>query len=73
MLWGSMTTFHKDMSITAALEAHPGARGVFERHGMSCCLCLGASSESVEAGAIMHSVSVDEVVEELNQLDKETP
>lgn len=68
MLWGSMTTFHKDMSITAALEAHPGARAVFERHGMSCCLCLGANSESVEAGSIMHSVSVDEVVEELNQL-----
>jgi hybrid cluster-associated redox disulfide protein len=72
MLWGSMTTFHKDMSITAALEAHPGARAIFERHGMSCCLCLGASSESVEAGSIMHSVSADEIVEELNQLKTET-
>jgi hybrid cluster-associated redox disulfide protein len=68
MPWGSMTTFHKDMSIIAALEAHPGARAVFERHGMNCCLCLGASSESVEAGAIMHSVGVDQVLEELNQL-----
>jgi hybrid cluster-associated redox disulfide protein len=67
-----MITFHKDMSITAALEAHPGARAVFERHGMSCCLCLGASSESLEAGSIMHSVSVDEVVEELNQLVTES-
>jgi hybrid cluster-associated redox disulfide protein len=63
-----MTTFDKDMSIIAALEAHPGARAVFERHGMSCCLCLGASLESVEAGAIMHSVSAEEVVEELNRL-----
>ena len=71
MLWGSMTTFHKDMSITTALEAHPGARAVFERHGMSCCLCLGASSESVEAGSIMHSVSADEVIDELNQLPAE--
>ena len=72
MLWGSMTAFHKDMSIIAALEAHPGARAVFERYGMSCCLCLGASSESLEAGSIMHSVSVDEVVEELNQLVTES-
>ena len=71
MLWGSMTTFHKDMSITAALEVHPGARAVFERHGMSCCLCLGANSESVEAGCIMHSVSVQELLEELNQLQTE--
>jgi len=71
MLWGSMTAFHKDMSIIAALEAHPGARAVFERYGMSCCMCLGASSESLEAGAIMHSVSVDEVVQELNQLPAE--
>ena len=72
MLWGSMTTFRKDMPIIAALEAHPGARAVFERYGMSCCLCLGASSETVEAGAIMHSVRVDDVVEELNQLAPET-
>jgi hybrid cluster-associated redox disulfide protein len=67
-----MTIFDKDMSIIAALEAHPGARAVFERHGMSCCLCLGASLESVEAGAIMHSVSADEVVDELNQLSADT-
>jgi len=65
---GSMTTFHKDMSIIAALEMHPGARAVFERHGMTCCMCLGASVESIEAGAIMHSADPDEVVGELNQL-----
>jgi hybrid cluster-associated redox disulfide protein len=63
-----MTTFQKDMSIIDALELHPGARAVFERHGMTCCLCLGASMESIEAGAIMHSVDPDEVVGELNLL-----
>ena len=56
------------MSIIDALEIHPGARAVFERHGMTCCLCLGASMESIEAGAIMHAVDPDEVVGELNRL-----
>ncbi len=60
--------FTKEMSILAALEAHPGARDVFEAHGMSCCLCIGASSESIEAGAIMHQVDPDVVVRELNGL-----
>lgn len=63
-----MTQFRKDMSILEALEADPEARTVFEQHGMSCCLCIGAQSESIEAGAIMHQVDPDLVVEELNRL-----
>jgi len=39
-----MARFHKDMSIFQALEAEPGARDVFESHGMSCCLCIGPQS-----------------------------
>lgn len=60
--------FSKQMSILEALESHPEARNVFEAHGMTCCLCIGASSESVEAGAIMHQVDPDTVVAELNRL-----
>lgn len=63
-----MVAFTKEMSILEALESHPGARDVFEAHGMACCLCIGAMSESVEAGAIMHQVDPDEVVDELNAL-----
>jgi hybrid cluster-associated redox disulfide protein len=63
-----MTMFTKDMSILQALEQHPRAREVFESHGMTCCLCIGAQLESVEAGAIMHAVDPDEVVGELNAL-----
>ncbi|NLG64415.1 MAG: DUF1858 domain-containing protein [Actinobacteria bacterium] len=63
-----MTTFSKDMSIIAALQLHPRAREVFERHGMACSLCLGASLESIEAGAIMHGVEPDDVVGDLNDL-----
>lgn len=63
-----MPVFTKEMSILEALESHPKAREVFEAHGMACCLCVGATSESVEAGAIMHLVDPDVVVAELNDL-----
>ena len=54
-----MTLFTKDMSILDALERHPKAREVFESHGMTCCLCIGAQLESIESGAIMHAVDPD--------------
>jgi hybrid cluster-associated redox disulfide protein len=60
--------FTKDMSIFEALEAHPDVREVFEGHGMACCLCIGAQSESIEAGAILHQVDPEAVVAELNRL-----
>lgn len=66
-----MITFHKDMSILEALELHPEARTVFERHGMTCCLCMGAMSESIEAGAIMHQVDPEDIVADLNRLAPE--
>lgn len=60
--------FTKDMSIFEALAANPQARSVFESHGMACCLCIGAQSESIEAGAILHQVDPETVVDELNDL-----
>lgn len=66
-----MVRFHKGMSIFEALEADSGARAVFESHGMACCLCIGAQSETVEAGAILHQVDPDVVVDELNRLGGE--
>jgi hybrid cluster-associated redox disulfide protein len=63
-----MVTFAKDMSILEALEAHPRSRRVFEYHGMACCLCIGANLETIEAGAIMHDVDPDLIVDELNRL-----
>jgi hybrid cluster-associated redox disulfide protein len=65
-----MPSFTKQMSILEALESHPEARQVFERYGMGCSLCIGAQLESIESGAIMHAVDPDEVVAELNTLDR---
>ena len=63
-----MTRFCKEMSIFEALAAEPEARDVFDRHGMACSLCIGAQSETIEAGAILHQVDPDIVVDELNRL-----
>jgi hybrid cluster-associated redox disulfide protein len=60
--------FTKDMSIFEALAADPSARHVFEEHGMACCLCIGAQSETIEAGAILHQVDAEKVVAALNRL-----
>jgi hybrid cluster-associated redox disulfide protein len=63
-----MAAFTKDMSIFEALAADSRARGIFESHGMACCLCIGAQSETIEAGAILHQVDPEVVVGELNGL-----
>jgi len=63
-----VTGFHKDMAILEAFARHPGTREVFARHGMNCCLCLGASAETIEAGAVMHQVDPGVVVDEPNAL-----
>jgi hybrid cluster-associated redox disulfide protein len=64
-----MPRFSKEMSIFEALAQDERARAVFEGHGMACCLCIGAQSESIAAGAILHQVDPELVVAELNQLD----
>ena len=60
--------FTRDMSIFEALAVDPAVRVVFESHGMACCLCIGAQSETNESGAILHQVDPQTVVSELNRL-----
>lgn len=66
-----MSRFHPDMLIKEALLAHPEAAGVFERNGLGCAGCLAADMETLAAVASMHDVSVEALVEELEQLDAE--
>jgi len=60
--------FYKDMSILEALQAHPRAKEIFVKHGMACLSCMGAVEESIEAGAQMHGIDINTLLEELNQL-----
>lgn len=60
--------FTKEMSIMEALQAHPQAHDVFTRHGLGCIGCMGAMLETIEAGARMHGIDVDVLVNDLNAL-----
>lgn len=60
--------FLKEMPIIEALRIHPKARDVFKKHGMGCLSCMGAENESIEAGANMHGIKVDILLDELNNL-----
>lgn len=63
--------FTRDMTILEALQAHPRSREVFMRSGMTCVNCMGAQMESIEVGARMHEIDVEELLEELNALEGE--
>lgn len=63
--------FSRDMTILEALQAHPLSREVFLRYGMTCVSCMGAQMESIEVGARIHEIDVDELVDELNRLEGE--
>jgi hybrid cluster-associated redox disulfide protein len=63
--------FTRDMTTLEALQAHPRSREVFMRFGMTCVNCMGAQMESIEVGARMHEIDVEELLEELNALEGE--
>jgi hybrid cluster-associated redox disulfide protein len=63
-----MSTFTKDMSILEALQADPRAREIFAAHGMGCIGCMGATLESIEAGAKMHGLDTTALLRDLNAL-----
>ena len=56
----------KDTRIVDLLRSNPETSDVFSRHGLGCLVCMGASTETVEEGALMHGLEVEAIVEELN-------
>lgn len=62
----------KSTPIIDALRSHPQAREIFRRHGMGCIGCMGSMLETIENGAYMHDIDIDALLEELNELLKDT-
>lgn len=58
----------KHMKINEVIKKHPETLEVFERFGFHCISCLGASFESIEDGAVVHGIDIDELIEELNKV-----
>lgn len=56
----------KDMTIAEVLEICPRAVEILNAHGMGCFACMAAEAETIEQGALMHNMDVQEILDKLN-------
>lgn len=63
-----MSRITKEMSIEEAIKVHPKVVDVLNKYHMGCFSCMGATAESLENGAQMHGVDVDQLLTDLNAL-----
>ena len=63
-----MTKISKDMGIMEIVTAHPETLEVFAQYGMGCIGCAAAHFENLEAGAKVHGIDVDEMVNAMNDV-----
>lgn len=58
----------KEMSIIEIVQNHPKSLEVFAKYGMGCIGCAAARFETLEAGAKVHGVDPQVMVDEINAL-----
>lgn len=58
----------KEMSIIEIVQNYPQSLEVFAKYGLGCIGCAAARFENLEAGAKVHGVDPDQMVEEINAL-----
>ena len=63
-----MAKVTKDMSIIDIVQNHPESLEVFARYGMGCIGCAAARFENLEAGARVHGIDVNAMVDDINAL-----
>jgi hybrid cluster-associated redox disulfide protein len=56
----------KDMSIIEVVQNYPETLEVFASYGLGCIGCAAARFENLEAGAKVHGIDADKLVDELN-------
>jgi hybrid cluster-associated redox disulfide protein len=56
----------KDTSIIKLLQEYPKAAEIFRRFDMGCVGCMGMAMDTVESGAKMHNIPVEDLLKELN-------
>ena len=66
-----MDTITKEMGIMDIVTAHPETMEVFAQFGMGCIGCAAAHFENLEAGAKVHGIDVDAMVQAMNDKIKE--
>ena len=58
----------KEMSIMDIVQTYPETIEVFARNGLGCIGCAAARFENLEAGAKVHGLNPDQLVDELNEV-----
>ena len=57
----------KDMTFGEVLQNFPETVETFFMYGMHCIGCMIAPEETIEQGALVHGIPVEQLVEELNK------
>ncbi|EOD01064.1 DUF1858 domain-containing protein [Caldisalinibacter kiritimatiensis] len=66
-----MKRFTEDMHMYDIIKEDIRAIEVFERHGMNCSSCNAVYTGTLKDAAIIHHISINQLLDELNNLDKE--
>jgi len=61
--------FNKDMTFYEALQTHPEVARVLGEFNLGCIGCMGAMQETLEQGAKIHGLNVDDILAALNAID----
>ena len=56
----------KDMGLIEIVQNYPETIEVFQKYGLGCLGCAAARFENLEAGAKVHGIDPDKMVEDLN-------
>lgn len=57
---------NKKMTFMEVIEKNPDSAEILFKNGMHCIGCAFAMDETLEQGAIMHSIDPDKLVNEIN-------
>ena len=58
----------KEMNILEIAQKHPESVEIFHKYGLGCFGCAAARFENLEAGAKVHGIDVDEMVNAMNDI-----
>lgn len=63
-----MSKITKEMSIIDIVQNYPQSLEVFAKYGLGCIGCAAAKFENLEAGAKVHGIDPEVMVQEINAL-----
>ena len=56
----------KEMGLIEIIQSYPETIEIFQKNGFGCIGCAAARFENLEAGAKVHGIDPDKMVEDLN-------